>query len=49
LASARASLELQCTLPAGKFSAADYEAYRTTMAQVLSLLEREVVLKAAAH
>jgi hypothetical protein len=45
----RASLSFQCTLCAGGFGAADYAAYRTTMAQALSLLEREVVLKPKAH
>lgn len=45
----RVTLEFQCRLPAGKFSPADYAAYRATMAQALALLEREVSLKAAAR
>ena len=44
----RATLEFQCSLPAGKFSPADYAAYRATMAQALSMLEREITLKPAA-
>ena len=34
---------------AGKFSPADYAAYRETMDQVLSMLENEVTLKSDAH
>lgn len=41
----RVNLEFQCSLPAGKFSPSDYAAYRATMAQALSMLEREVTLK----
>jgi len=42
-------LEFQWSLPAGKFSPADYAAYRATMEQALSMLEREVTLKSSAH
>ena len=42
------TLEFQGSLPAGKFSPADYAAYRATMEQALSMLEREVTLKSAA-
>jgi hypothetical protein len=40
------TLDFQCGLPVGRFKAADYAAYRATLAQVLSLLEREIALKA---
>jgi hypothetical protein len=38
-------LEFQCRQPIGKFNASDYAAYRDTMSQTLSVLEREVVFK----
>lgn len=41
-------LEFKCRQYPGKFAAADYSAYRQTMAQALSFLEREVVFKATA-
>jgi hypothetical protein len=44
----RLTQEFRCSQPAGKFSPADYAAYRATMAQALSMLEREVTLKPAA-
>jgi hypothetical protein len=43
------TLGFQCSLPAGKFSPSDYAAYRTTMDQALSMLEREVNLKSSAR
>lgn len=45
----QATLDFQCRLLAGKFSPADYAAYRATMDQALSLLEREVTLKSQAR
>ena len=42
-------LEFQCRQPTGKSKASEYASYRDTMAQALSLLEREVVFKADTH
>ena len=43
------NLEFQCIMPTGKFGPADYAAYRGTMDQALSMLEKEVTLKSSAH
>ena len=45
----RLTLEFKCLQLTGKFAASDYAAYRRTMAQVLSFLEREVVFKKEGH
>jgi tetratricopeptide (TPR) repeat protein len=45
----RLNLDFKCRLLAGKFKPADYAAYRQTMAQALSFLEREVVFKRDGH
>jgi len=42
-------LNFQCRLMPGKFQASDYAAYRQTMAQALSSIEREVVFNADGH
>jgi tetratricopeptide (TPR) repeat protein len=43
----RLTLELDCRFPAGTFNPSNYAAYRATMAQVLSMLEQEVILRPA--
>jgi tetratricopeptide (TPR) repeat protein len=42
-------LDFKCRQKTGEFAAADYGAYRQTMAQALSFLEREVVFNANEH
>lgn len=43
------NLNFQCQLKTGIFAAADYAAYRQTMAQALAFIEREIQFKANAH
>jgi hypothetical protein len=43
------NLNFKCQLMPGKFEASDYSAYRQTMSQALSFIEREVVFKADEH
>jgi tetratricopeptide (TPR) repeat protein len=43
------NLNFKCRLMTGKFEASDYSAYRQTMSQALSFIEREVVFKADVH
>lgn len=45
----KVSLNFQCRVKTGKFLASDYAAYRQTMAQVLSSIEREVVFNVSGH
>jgi hypothetical protein len=43
------NLHFKCRLITGRFVASDYSAYRQTMSQILSIVEREVVFKAGGH
>ena len=43
------NLNFKCRLMTGKFDASDYAAYRQTMSQALSAVEREVVFKTNGH
>ena len=42
-------LEFKCRLGTGKFQASEYAAYRQTMSQALSFIEREVIFKPDMH
>jgi len=45
----KVNLNFACRVKTGKFQAPDYAAYRQTMAQVLSSIERDVVFNANGH